>query len=232
MKEKLPRLAAIYLLVFSLLPALILGGSRLAAVLGPAAAESPTVVIDAGHGGIDGGATSCTGAAESAINLEIALRLEALLRLLGIRTRMVRTTDVSVATEGATIAAQKSSDLKERVRIANEASSGLLVSIHQNRFSDGRYSGAQVFYASTPGSQALAEQLQAMLVSTLNPGSRRKAKKASGVYLMEHLKGTGILVECGFLSNPNEEARLRTADYQKRLCCVFAAAVGNFLANT
>lgn len=190
------------------------------------------IVIDAGHGGIDGGATSCTGKLESTFNLEIALRLNDLLHFLGYETKMIRTTDISVYTRGETIAQKKISDLKERVRMVNETENALLVSIHQNNFSDGRYSGAQIFYADTEGSQLLAKQLQDAFVSTLNPGSNRQSKQSSGVYLMEHIDCTGVLVECGFLSNAQEEAKLRSPDYQQRLCCVIAATVIGFLSNT
>ena len=190
-----------------------------------------TIVIDAGHGGEDGGATSCTGALESTINLQIALRLEELMHLLGYDTVMIRTTDTAVYTEGNTIAAKKVSDLKERVRIVNSTENGLLISIHQNTFSDSQYGGAQVFYGGAGDSKALAEALQSAFVATVNPGSNRKCKKSDGVYLMQNINCTGILVECGFLSNPTEEAKLRTEDYQKQLCCVIAAAVSTFLEN-
>ena len=188
-----------------------------------------TVIIDAGHGGVDGGATSCTGKLESAFNLEIALRLNDLMHLLGIHTEMIRTTDVSVYTQGETIAAQKVSDLKERVRMVNESENALLLSIHQNTFPDSRYGGAQVFYGPEGESAQLAEALQNAFRSTVNPGSNRRSKKADGVYLMEHIDTTGVLIECGFLSNAEEEAKLRSADYQKKLCCVIAATVSNHL---
>lgn len=189
-----------------------------------------TIVVDAGHGGIDGGATSCTGVLESALNLEISLRLNDLLQLLGMETVMIRTTDTSVYTEGNTIAAQKVSDLKERVRIVAETENAILVSIHQNTFSDSRYGGAQVFYAATQGSRELAHLLQSSLSETVNPGSNRKWKKADGVYLMEHIDATGVLIECGFLSNPEEEAKLRSEDYQKKLCCVIASVLSQQLS--
>ena len=188
-----------------------------------------TVIIDAGHGGVDGGATSCTGKLESAFNLEIALRLNDLMHLLGIHTEMIRTTDVSVYTQGETIAAQKVSDLKERVRMVNESENALLLSIHQNTFPDSRYGGAQVFYGPEGESAQLAEALQSAFRNTVNPGSNRRSKKADGVYLMEHIDTTGVLIECGFLSNAEEEAKLRSADYQKKLCCVIAATVSNHL---
>ena len=188
-----------------------------------------TVIIDAGHGGVDGGATSCTGKLESAFNLEIALRLNDLMHLLGIHTEMIRTTDVSVYTQGETIAAQKVSDLKERVRMVNESENALLLSIHQNTFPDSRYGGAQVFYGPEGESAQLAEALQSAFRNTVNPGSNRRSKKADGVYLMEHIDTTGVLIECGFLSNAEEEAKLRSANYQKKLCCVIAATVSNHL---
>lgn len=191
--------------------------------------EQTLCIIDPGHGGIDGGATSCTGRLESAYNLEISLRLRDLLRLLGYQTAMTRTTDTSIYTSGDTIAAQKMSDLKERVKIANASDRNILVSIHQNNFSDSRYSGAQVFYAGTEGSRELAEALQGSFVASLNPGSNRKCKKAEGIYLMQHITCPGVLVECGFLSNPEEEHRLISPDYQKNICCVIAASLAQFI---
>lgn len=190
------------------------------------------IIIDAGHGGIDGGATSCTGVLESAINLEISLRLNDLMRFLGYETVMIRTTDTSIYTEGNTIAAQKISDLKERVRIVNETDGGVLVSIHQNTFSDSQYDGAQVFYSETHGSKDLANALQTAFVNTLNPDSKRTCKKAAGIYLMDNIKARGVLIECGFLSNPTEEAKLRSKDYQQKLCVVIAVTISEYLSNT
>lgn len=187
------------------------------------------IVIDAGHGGVDGGATSCSGILESTYNLNIALRLNDLFHLLGIDTVMIRTTDISVYTKGETIAQKKVSDLKERVRIVMDTENALLLSIHQNNFSDGRYSGAQVFYPKTEGSELLAKQLQRDFVSILNPGSKRQVKKADGIYLMEHIDCPGVLIECGFLSNVQEEALLRSKEYQQKLCCIIAAATQKYI---
>lgn len=187
------------------------------------------IIIDAGHGGVDGGATSCTGVLESHINLEIAIRLNDLLHLLGYDTRMIRTTDISVYTQGDTIAQQKASDLKERVRIIQETVNPVLLSIHQNQFSDSRYRGAQVFYAPTEESESLAKEMQSAFVSTVNPGSRRLAKRSTGIYLMEHISCPGVLIECGFLSNPDEEALLKNSTYQQKICCVVASVVSLYL---
>lgn len=192
--------------------------------------RSITLVIDAGHGGIDGGATSCSGVLESQINLEIALRLDDLCHLLGYRTVMIRRNDISVYTEGMSIAAKKASDLRQRVKTVNETEGAILISIHQNIFADSRYWGAQVFYAETPGSQALAKQMQQAFVTTVNKGSNRQEKAAKNVYLMQHIQKPGVLIECGFLSNPEEEARLRNKEYQNRICCVILSALSQYLS--
>ncbi len=186
------------------------------------------VIIDAGHGGEDGGASSCTGVLESQINLEISLRLNDLLHLLGYQTRMIRTTDTAIYSEGETLSAKKVSDLKNRVTIVNQTENGLLVSIHQNTFPDGRYSGAQVFYSKDSEGKLLAEHLQTALIQTLNQGSKRRAKPSDGIYLMQHIQRPGILVECGFISNVEEDAKLRSADYQQKIVCVIATEVAQF----
>lgn len=187
------------------------------------------IVIDAGHGGEDGGAVSCTGLYESEFNLQIALRLNDLLRLMGYDTKMTRNGDSAVSEIGKTVAARKASDLKARVQIVNTANNPLLISIHQNTFSDGRYSGAQVFYGTSEGSKEVAEAMQSALVSALDPGNNRKAKEAKGVYLMEHIQCAGVLVECGFLSNPEEESKLQLAEYQQKISCVLAVTAINYL---
>ncbi len=223
-----------YLLVSICAIAIAAGGSRSVTVLGE---ESPvtrahTVVIDAGHGGVDGGATSCTGVLESRINLEIALRLEAMLHFLGYDTLMIRREDVSIYTHGSTIAAKKVSDLRERVRIVNETENAVLVSIHQNTYPDSRYGGPQVFYKDIALSKSLAQSLQGIMNQSLNPDSKRIAKPSKSVYLLEHIQKTGVLVECGFLSNPKEDELLKTEEYQKKVSAVIATALGQFLSGT
>ncbi len=189
-------------------------------------------VIDAGHGGIDGGATSCTGVLESHLNLEIALRLNELMHFLGYETLMIRSDDRSVYTKGETIAAQKVSDLKHRVEIIENTPNPVLISIHQNHFADSRYSGAQIFYAPSEESKLIASDLQTAFRQTINPGSKRQSKKADNIYLLEHISCPGILIECGFLSNPQEEYKLRSADYQKQICIVIATKVTGFYSQS
>lgn len=217
-------LAAAYFFVFSAVR------FNLAATAAAMAQAPVTVVIDAGHGGEDGGATSVSGIRESQLNLAISLRLEQLLALAGIQTQMIRDTDTAVYSGScATITEKKVSDLKNRVATINAVNQALVVSIHQNHFSESKYSGAQVFYAPADGSKELAQIAQNVLRETLAPSNRREPKAASSVYLMEHIQCTGILVECGFLSNPQEDLKLQDSDYQKKLVCAIGGALTQYL---
>lgn len=192
-------------------------------VLGPAA-EGPVLVLDAGHGGEDGGAVSLTGVAESGINLAITLRVDQLLGFCGAPPVVLREEDVSLHDQGAdTLREKKASDLRNRVQAVEQVGDAVLLSVHQNTFTDKKYHGAQVFYAPTEGSQALAEAMQEALRAALDPENGRQAKPIpDSVYLMNHVSCPAVLVECGFLSNPEEEALLRSADYQIRLAAVLA----------
>ena len=190
-----------------------------------------TLVIDPGHGGEDGGAVSCTGVTESGLNLAIGTRLQDLLLFLGYRTKMTRDTDVSLHDPGAeTVSEKKVSDLRNRVQTVRNTENPVLVSIHQNMFSEEKYSGAQVFYAPTPGSIELARTVQGRLRSSLDPGNHREVKESLTVYLMKKITCPGILIECGFLSNRAEEEKLRNSGYQKQLACVIACALTEYLA--
>ena len=184
--DKLTSVLFFYILIIGIFITATYWGSRATSAIAQRIPmeRSATVIIDAGHGGVDGGATSCTGKPESAFNLEIALRLNDLMHLMGIHTKMIRTSDISVYTHGETIAAKKVSDLKYRTALVNETENGILVSIHQNTFSESKYSGAQVFYGAKGEGQALAEQLQTALSQTVNPSSNRKSKRADGIHLM------------------------------------------------
>ena len=230
-KMKNYHIILVYILVLGVLIGIAYGSSKAVTVLSeknPFTAEN-TIIIDAGHGDPDGGTTSCTGITESVINLEIAMRLDDLMHLLGINTIMTRKNAQSIYTEGESIAKKKVSDLKNRVNLINNTKNPILVSIHQNYFQDGRYSGAQVFYNRNENSKQLAAYMQKEFISTLNSGSNRQPKIGQGIYLLEHINCTGILVECGFLSNPQEEYILRTEAYQKKVCCVIAACISSYL---
>ena len=183
-------------------------------------------MLDAGHGGEDGGAVSVTGVPESQINLEIVLRMRDVLGLYGVDPVLLREEDVSLHDEGAsTLREKKSSDLKNRVKAVRAVEDGTLVSIHQNTYSSAKYRGAQVFYAPTEGSRDLAEHIQTCIRAALQPDNGRAVKPIPDtVYLMNHVDCPAVLVEGGFLTNPEEEALLRDGDYQKQLATVLAGA--------
>ena len=193
------------------------------------AAQPVTIILDAGHGGEDGGTTSASGLRESQINLAISSRLEQLLALCGMEPTMIRQEDRSVSTEGDTVSQRKISDLKNRVKTVEQFPNAILVSIHQNHFSEEKYRGAQVFYAPTHQSKELAQFTQEMLRTALDPSNQRQIKPADTVYLMQKVQCPAILVECGFLSNPQEAALLDTVDYQKKLTCALAGAIAQYL---
>lgn len=195
-------------------------------VFAPNRFEGQTLVIDAGHGGEDGGAVSASGASESALNLAVAKRLDAILGFCGVPSVMLRNEDVMLSDPGgSTIRERKVSDLHNRVKAVNQVGNAVLISVHQNSFTDSKYSGAQVFYAPTPDSQGFAERTQELLRVTLSPGNDRRAKPIPGtVYLMNHISCKAILVECGFLTNPEEDRLLQTPDYQLKLAATLAGA--------
>lgn len=184
------------------------------------------LVLDAGHGGEDGGAVSLTGAPESNINLAIVLKLRDVLGLYGVDPILLREEDISLHDSDAnTLREKKRSDLKNRVAAIGEVEGGTLLSIHQNTYPSSRYHGAHVFYAPTEGSQALAEHFQNSIKAALQPDNQRAAKKIpDSVYIMNHVTCPAILIECGFLTNPGEEAMLRDEEYQRKLAAVVAAA--------
>ena len=219
----------LYLIIFTTFLLIPLIASRAVTTLSGNCTDYTRIVIDAGHGGIDGGAVSCTGEYESHINLEIALKLRDIMNLLGIRTVLIRDTDRSVYTCGETVAAKKISDLNERLRIVNTTPSAILISIHQNYFTDSRYCGAQIFHTSCAESNILAGQLQDAIRQTIQPDNHRQIKRSTGIYLMEHINCAGVLIECGFLSNVQEEALLRNEVYQRNFACVIATSISKYL---
>ena len=218
-----------YILIFLLFLSFTLIGNHGVTVFSDKMNDEVTVVIDAGHGGVDSGAVSCTGAYESQINLQVAKILDDLMHLLGMKTIMIRDTDKSIYTEGDTIAKKKVSDIRNRVALVNGTPKAFLISIHQNHFSDSRYHGSQVFYNGQEESADLAQNLQQAFCRYIDPGNHRKIKKVRGVYLMEHINCPGVLIECGFLSNSKEELQLRDHRYQQKLCCVIASVICQYL---
>lgn len=191
-----------------------------------------TAVIDAGHGGVDGGAVSPDGVKESGLNLAIALRLHDLLRFAGQKTIMVRTEDVSVATDDSSIRAQKASDIRNRVELVNNTENAVLLSVHQNSLPSSAVTrGAQVFWNRQTGAEALANLIQDSLNSSVNTGNEKQARQIPAtIYLMKHIGAPGVIVECGFLSNTQETVQLQDPSYQIRLAAAIAAGYLRLLA--
>ncbi len=191
------------------------------------------LLIDPGHGGEDGGAVSADGTVESRINLSIALKIEEAARLLGCDTVMTRREDVSIHDADAeTLRQKKVSDLHNRAALCNSVAGGVLISIHQNSLPTAKtVRGAQVFYNGVPGSEALAQAIQEALNAAVNGGRPKNIKKTdSSVYLMENAACPAVLVECGFLSNPEETELLKSQAYQDRLAMVILSAALEQLA--
>jgi len=188
--------------------------------------QSAPLILDAGHGGEDGGAVSITGVPESQINLAIVLKMRDIAALYGIDPVVLRETDISLHDDSAsTLREKKRSDLQNRVAAVEDVEGASLISIHQNTYTSSRYHGAQVFYAPTEGSQELAELLQTAIRDTIQTDNQRVAKQISDdVYLMNHISCPAVLVECGFLTNAQEEADLRDDGYQRKLAAVLIGA--------
>lgn len=210
---------------------LVLTMSRLNSLVEPAMELSVIqrtgpLVLDAGHGGEDGGAVSLTGVPESQINLALVLKLRDVLGLYGVDPILLRETDVSLhADDASTLREKKRSDLKNRVSAIEDVEGGTLVSIHQNTYPGSRYHGTHVFYAPTEGSQELAEHFQNSIKAALQPDNERAVKQIPDtVYIMNHVTCPAVLIECGFLTNPEEETMLRDEDYQRKLAAVITGA--------
>lgn len=189
-----------------------------------------TLVLDAGHGGIDGGAISDSGLKESDINLQIALKTEALVHFLGIDTVMTRETDTDNSDNKAY---SEHDNLVQRVKLANSTENAVLISIHQNKFPSAVVSGAEVMYSDNDDSKALGLITQDNLVALLDSSNRRVARPApKELLLTSSVECPTILVECGFMSNPQEVQKLASNDYQLKLAAILAGSYIQFLNNT
>ena len=189
-----------------------------------------TLVLDAGHGGIDGGAISDSGLKESDINLQIALKTEALVRFLGINTVMTRETDTDNSDNKAY---SEHDNLVQRIKLANSTENAVLISIHQNKFPSAVVSGAEVMYSDNDDSKALGLITQDNLVTLLDSSNRRVARPApKELLLTSSVECPTILVECGFMSNPQEVQKLASNDYQLKLAAILAGSYIQFLNNT
>ena len=173
--------------------------------------QTQVLILDAGHGGEDGGAVAPDGTVEADINLEIALRARAIAELTGVRVVMTReSAQIAYPDDAATVAQRKKADQHRRAELVREMDNAVLISIHQNCYPDRKPSGAQ---------------MHDNLVTYLDPQNRRVAAPISEkIYLMHAVQCPAVLVECGFLSNASECAKLKDADYQAKLATVIIAS--------
>ncbi len=188
------------------------------------------IIIDAGHGGEDSGAVS-NGLYEKDINLSIALKLRDMLSVCGYRTVLTRDSDISIYDSSAeTTREKKVSDLKKRVEIINSSPDNILVSIHQNKFEQSKYSGAQFFYSTnSPESIKLAESMRASVTGLIQPENKRELKPAdSSIYILANARVPAVIAECGFLSNEEEAKKLSDEGYQQQLAFSLLCGIMNY----
>lgn len=193
-----------------------------------------TVIIDAGHGGDDGGAIGIDGTVEKDINLDIALKLEKLLKFYGFDVIMTRTEDIMTCDDGLdSLRKRKVSDIHNRFDVLEKNPDAVFISIHQNKFEDNSQHGTQVFYSgNNDESKLLAESIQNSIVSVLQPDNSRVVKKSgSGIYLLYHAKLPAVLVECGFISNPAEVKKLNDEKYRMKVAILIADGLIKYLMN-
>lgn len=194
--------------------------------------DLPIIILDAGHGGFDGGAVASDGSIEKDINLEITLKLYDLLLPMGFDVILVRDTDTSTEDPGlSTVRKRKISDLNNRLDLMHKYSNSIYISIHQNKIPQSQYTGTQVFYA--PGvddAELLAEEIQNSVCRLVQPENKRLTKAATkDVYLLYNAKVPAVVVECGFLSNPGELAKLKDSEYQSKLAYSIICGVLSYL---
>ncbi len=182
------------------------------------ATTAPIVILDAGHGGRDGGAVGVNGLIEKEVNLAIVKYLDEMLRTCGVTTILTRSEDVMLTTDQLG-GKKKMQDLRARLNIVNENPNAIFVSVHMNNFTQSKYSGLQVYYSpNADASKSLAITTQNTVKTYLQPENDRLCKEAtSSIFLLHRIRSTAILVECGFLSNETEAKKLATATYQKQL---------------
>jgi N-acetylmuramoyl-L-alanine amidase len=193
--------------------------------------RSVVVVIDAGHGGRDPGASGNRGVTEEEVNLKVALKLRRLVEQGGGTAIMIREDDSGLYTEGGKVGGtRKSEDLKNRHALINSCGADILISIHLNSFPQSQYYGAQTFYMrGEDKSRILAESIQKELIRVLNRGNHRKAKAIDSIYILKNNNMPGALVECGFLSNYEEEQLLDDEHYQEKIAWSIFVGVVKYL---
>lgn len=204
------------------------GAQLVSSVKGDAQERAYCVVIDVGHGGIDSGKVSADGILEKDVNLAIAKKLKTLLEQEDVSVTLTRESDTGLYQESDSN--KKVADLQNRCALIEKIQPDCTVSIHQNSFSSPEVKGAQVFfYGQSAEGEALAKLIQESLILRVDPENHRQAKANESYYLLKRTVSPTVIVECGFLSNPTEAARLTSEDYQNRIVWAIHMGVMEFL---
>ena len=193
-------------------------------------ASNKTIVIDAGHGTPDKGAESKNGTTESDINLAITLKVQNLLEQSGCVVLLTRSDENGIySLDSKTLKEKKVSDIKNRVKIGNNSSADIFVSIHLNKIPQEQYYGWQCFYKKeNENSKKLAENIQNSLNESIEKENKREALSITNKYIVEHVEIPLSIVECGFLSNSQEEKELKDDEYQNRLAWGIYCGIVNY----
>ncbi len=200
----------------------------------PANAESKSagvIVLDAGHGGEDSGTVAADGTYEKDLNLQMTVKIGQMLSDQGFTVVYTRTTDTLLYGEEENVKGlRKISDLKNRVKIADEYPDGLFVSVHMNSFSSSKCEGLQVYYGmKNEKSQMLASSIQSAVVRDLQNDNKRQVKSGNDIYVLENALNEAVLIECGFLSNESECQKLKDEDYQKKLSFAIVCGIVEYI---
>lgn len=190
--------------------------------------QKDCIVLDVGHGGFDSGKIGVNGELEKDINLQIALKLKKVLEDNGISVVMTREDDQGLYDENASN--KKAQDLQRRCDMINDEKPLMTISIHQNSYTSPEIRGAQVFYYTTSSeSQKLAETIQKTLIEQVDPENHREAKANDSYYLLKKTDSVIVIVECGFLSNPQEAEKLADEEYQQKMADAICMGVSQYL---
>lgn len=207
------------------------GSERDALTASSPAEETPTVILDAGHGGMDSGAVSIYGDEEKHLNLAVTKKIGAFLESAGIRVIYTRSEDSMVESEMVG-GSRKNRDLMGRVEAARREPDALFVSIHMNTLPIEKYKGLQVFYSDrNDANRPLAQVVQNAVIASLQPDNNRTAKNAEGkIFILDRIDQPAILIECGFLTNAEEANLLKDELYQAKLAYVLTRPILDFLS--
>ena len=224
-RNKAIKLCLAFLLCLTVILSTIVGittkiyGRNLMTAMTNASLENKIIILDAGHGGEDPGAISDGGIYEKDLNLAITLEIGKILSEKGYAVVYTRTDDRLLYKEEENIKGiRKISDLKNRCEVAKKYPEAIFVSVHMNSFGSKKYSGLQVYYSTkNDESAALADSIQEKVKNDLQPGNNRKIKEGKGMYILENVDNTAVLIECGFITNSEEAKKLSEKEYQKQL---------------